>query len=120
MHRTAEIDGDEAIHIVGRVVDEWLHVTPARRVDQHVDPAVAGDHLGGAAPRRFRVGQIDRDSLDRKPGSDGFFGHFRRLGRIDIGTNDARPAAGKFQDRCFADAGGAARDQRRFAVEPHE
>ncbi|HEY2244194.1 MAG TPA: hypothetical protein VGH47_08225, partial [Xanthobacteraceae bacterium] len=119
MHWTAEIDSDDAVHVVGRIVDERLEVIPTCRVDQQVDTTAASDYFRSAASRRFRIGQIDRNGLNRKPRIGGLFGDLRCFGTVDIGANDARPATGKFQDRRFADTGSTSRDQRCFAVKLH-
>ena len=79
MHRPAEIDGDHAIHVVGRVLHERLDVVPAGGIDQKIDAPMARDHVGGAAPRRLRIGEVDGDRLDREPGIGCLLGHLARL-----------------------------------------
>ncbi len=65
--RGAQVDGDVLVEQLGRGVEQRAAGGQARRVHQAVDPAVGGDHRGGAGLRLRDVGDIGAD--EHRPGT---------------------------------------------------
>ena len=88
MHGTAEIDGDDAIHVVGRIVDERLDVVPARRIDQNIDARMLREHGCRRTTDGDLIGEIDCDELDREVGLLRLFFNLRAFSFIYVGADD--------------------------------
>ena len=111
MRRTGEIDGDDAVDEVRRVLKIGLNIAPARAVHQNVDAWISFQHLGCGSPDRFRIAHVDGSEIDLEVGAGGLLFELGAFCGVEVRADNGCAGAGKRHHRCFADAGSAAGNQ---------